>query len=98
MIALNPADENEQQGFNLDQFIREVDENQTTVHSHFSVNTQDSAIYEHAPLQCGNIRFDKESNELPYEVSTEAKLNPCPLRSKVEMTACNHHKTRTVCE
>ncbi|XP_052285259.1 transient receptor potential cation channel subfamily M member-like 2 isoform X2 [Dreissena polymorpha] len=67
VIPLNPADENEQQGFNLDQFIREVDENQTTVHSHFSVNTQDSAIYEHAPLQCGNIRFVKESNELPYE-------------------------------
>ncbi|XP_052281701.1 transient receptor potential cation channel subfamily M member 2-like isoform X5 [Dreissena polymorpha] len=67
VIPLNPADENEQQGFDLDQFIREVDENQTTVHSHFSVNTQDSAIYEHAPLQCGNIRFDKESNELPYE-------------------------------
>jgi hypothetical protein len=45
-----------------------VDENQRTIQSNFSVNTQDSAIFEHAPLQCGNIRFVKDTVDLIYEV------------------------------
>ncbi|XP_060598129.1 transient receptor potential cation channel subfamily M member 6-like [Ruditapes philippinarum] len=44
-----------------------VEENQRTIQSNFSVNTQDSAIFEHAPLQCGNIRFVKDTVDLIYE-------------------------------
>ena len=49
----------------LDQILMEVDENQQTVmsmggQSCASVDTQDSAIFETSPLQCGNINFIRD--------------------------------------
>ena len=47
----------------LDDLIVEVDENQATIQSFggISVDTQDSATFETSPLQCGNIRFIKDT-------------------------------------
>lgn len=55
----------------LDDFelMNEVDENQMTVKSNFSINTQDSAHYQQAPLQCGNIRFVKDTIDAVADVS-----------------------------
>ena len=52
----------------LDQLLMEVDENQKTVQSvgalsTASFDTQDSAIYETSPLQCGNINFIRDAYE-----------------------------------
>ncbi|XP_052792596.1 transient receptor potential cation channel subfamily M member 2-like isoform X1 [Mya arenaria] len=51
----------------LEDLMYEVDENQRTVKSNISVNTQDSATYVTAPLQCGNIRFVKDSVTMPFD-------------------------------
>ena len=49
----------------LDQLLMEVDENQKTImsvgaQSTASIDTQDSAIFETSPLQCGNINFIRD--------------------------------------
>ena len=61
----------------LDDLIVEVDENQATVQSFgaISVDTQDSAIFETSPLQCGNIRFIKDAYDSQgYQVMMQCKL------------------------
>ena len=48
---------------NFDDLLIEVDECQKTIQSlgGISVDTQDSATYETAPLQCGNIKFMRDA-------------------------------------
>lgn len=69
-----PKDEGDFEETELDEFEiqNEIDENQLTVKSYFSVNTQDSATYHLAPLQCGNIRFVKDTVEFSAEVNTHS--------------------------
>ena len=53
------------ENYDFEDLINDVDENQRTVQSTFSVNTQDSAAFEHAPLMCGNISFIREKADIP---------------------------------
>ncbi|KAL4230550.1 hypothetical protein ACF0H5_010931 [Mactra antiquata] len=65
---LDPTMNNVMDLDDVSSFMKDVEENQMTVMSNFSVNTQDSATYRHATLKCGNISFVKDSTELEYEL------------------------------